>query len=53
MAREWVDRFMGDPGVTTMPATMDGIIDSALQHPDYMSRADRERARDGAIRPGK
>lgn len=44
MARAEEDRLKADPAVTTMPASDDGLIQSAVAAPGYMNRAEREAA---------
>jgi len=42
-------RLLADPAVETIPATVDGILESHFAQPDYKTRAEREAALDEAI----
>jgi len=45
MARAETARLTADPGTSTMPASEDGLINSAKAAPNYMNRREREAAR--------
>ena len=42
-------RLLGDPTVETIPATVDGILESYFAQPNYKSRAERDEISDAAI----
>ena len=42
-------RLLGDPTVETIPATVDGILESYFAQPDYKARAAREAAQEAAM----
>ena len=39
-------RLLADPAVETIPATVDGILESHFAQPDYKTRAERDAAAD-------
>ena len=42
MGRTEVERLKADPDISTMPATADGLIESAVAAPGYKNRVKRE-----------
>jgi hypothetical protein len=42
MIETWTPKLLGDPGVNTLPGNEAALINVITQHPDYLSRSDRE-----------
>lgn len=42
VVRKEQDRLVKDPAISTIPATVDGILESHFAQPDYKTRAHRD-----------
>jgi hypothetical protein len=42
LLESWTPKLLGDPTVNTIPANEAELINVITQHPDYLSRSDRE-----------
>lgn len=40
--REWLPKLIDDPNYTTIPATKAELLQTIFDHPDYLTRAERD-----------
>ena len=53
MIATWTPKLLGDPGVNTLPGNEAALINVITDHPDYLSRSDREKLLESdSLRPG-